>query len=509
MSKRDTTGGPKPKARTQADHARQQTYLSRAERDHMYQRWVLVGAALVGIVVLVILVGALVNDQFVVPGQELVKVNGEELTIDEFRDRLKYERFTQAEQVRAVYNSVQESDAELSDQEVRDQTISLLSQQGSPLEQLLNTEGFANQVLTAMEQELIVGQTAEELGVEVDDAAIEEAVENEMTLYTGRILRETPTSTPSEVPSETATPLVTSTASPTPSQTLTPSQTVQPTLEGCAEGEECATVTPLPTSVPSNTPTVTPEFSETPTPTETPLTIQDSAATTEAFRNDYFSGGEETSGLNEDAIRNVFYYRALSDGVRDIITADSEAYPDYFVGEDETWVDVRHILIQFPQDQPAPPEGDDNEYYEEAFQIYEALQAGESFAALAQSASDDGSGANGGSLGWSTSSDYVEGFKEAVETLPIGAISEPVRSQFGYHVIQVMDREARDLTDTQEESLRDQKFAEWLQEQRLIARIERRDSWQDYIPDEPDINDLLEDLLGKYDATEGGFDTEG
>lgn len=506
MSKRDTTGGPKPKARVQAE-ADKRVYLSRAERDRLYQQYVLMAIALLGVIVAIIFVVALINDRVVLPGKEISTVNGEQIIIEDFRERVKYDRYALAEQIRSLYESAI-TEGGMSESEARNQVIAILSQQQSgPLEMLINTELFGQQVLNNMEGEFIIAKKAEELGITVDEAAIDQQVEDTMTRYTGRPLRETPTSTPSDVPTETATPLVTATISPTPSETLPPTETLQPTAIGCAEGEECPTVTPLPTLVPSITPTASPEVSETPTSTSTPLSAADAAATTEKFQQNFLAESQDESGLSEEAVRDVFRYAALSKAVRDAITSDSETYPDYFVGNTETFVELRHILIQFPEDAPAPV-GDDNDYFREAQALAEALRAGEPFAALAQAHSDDpGSVETGGFYGWQSVEAYDEAFGDAAEILPIGEISEPVRSQFGYHIIQVLDREGRTLTESQEETRRDEQFSTWLQDQRLVASITRRESWQDFIPTSPDINDLLEDVLGKFDFSRGIFET--
>jgi peptidyl-prolyl cis-trans isomerase C len=72
---------------------------------------------------------------------------------------------------------------------------------------------------------------------------------------------------------------------------------------------------------------------------------------------------------------------------------------------------------------------------EEAQAIVEELKAGADFAETAKEKSTGPSGPNGGSLGWFGPGMMVEPFQEAVETLEVGAISEPVKTQFGWHVI--------------------------------------------------------------------------
>ena len=76
----------------------------------------------------------------------------------------------------------------------------------------------------------------------------------------------------------------------------------------------------------------------------------------------------------------------------------------------------------------------------EAFRV-EASKPDADWFTLATTSDDTGSGSRGGDLGWydPASSQFVPEFKTAVATLTIGEISQPVRTQFGYHIIEVTD----------------------------------------------------------------------
>ncbi|WP_078548963.1 peptidylprolyl isomerase [Litchfieldia alkalitelluris] len=74
---------------------------------------------------------------------------------------------------------------------------------------------------------------------------------------------------------------------------------------------------------------------------------------------------------------------------------------------------------------------------ETAKEVKEKLEAGESFEELAKEYSTDGSAANGGDLGWFTKGQMVPEFEETAFTLGKDEVSEPVQSQFGYHIIKV------------------------------------------------------------------------
>ena len=102
---------------------------------------------------------------------------------------------------------------------------------------------------------------------------------------------------------------------------------------------------------------------------------------------------------------------------------------------------VRHILVA---DQAA------------ATSIKARLDAGEDFAAIASAESTDnqvpnGSAQKGGDLGCVGPNELVPEFEQAMNTLPVGGTSAPVETQFGFHLIQVMERKTLSLEEATEE----------------------------------------------------------
>ncbi len=76
------------------------------------------------------------------------------------------------------------------------------------------------------------------------------------------------------------------------------------------------------------------------------------------------------------------------------------------------------------------------------------IQGGEEFAVLAKANSDDkASAVEGGSLGWINPGQMVPEFERVMNSLEIGQMSEPFRTQFGWHIVQVMQRRQHDSTD--------------------------------------------------------------
>ncbi len=103
---------------------------------------------------------------------------------------------------------------------------------------------------------------------------------------------------------------------------------------------------------------------------------------------------------------------------------------------------ARHILIrtdELTSDQDAKNRLD---------QLYQRIKGGEDFATLARAHSDDkGSAIKGGDLGWVSPGDLVPKFEEVMDALPINGLSEPFRTQFGWHIVQVLERRDHDATE--------------------------------------------------------------
>ena len=103
-------------------------------------------------------------------------------------------------------------------------------------------------------------------------------------------------------------------------------------------------------------------------------------------------------------------------------------------------VRAKHILFQFP---PNPKKEDSIAVLQLALKVKTELENGADFSALASTYSDDPSAkVNKGDLGYFTGLQMVQQFEEAAYTLPVGSISDPILTDFGYHIIQVSGRQA-------------------------------------------------------------------
>jgi peptidyl-prolyl cis-trans isomerase SurA len=101
---------------------------------------------------------------------------------------------------------------------------------------------------------------------------------------------------------------------------------------------------------------------------------------------------------------------------------------------------ARHILIKVNE------QTSESDAKAKIDRLRERLVAGASFEELARANSEDTSNARGGDLGWLSAGDTVPDFEHAMDRLAVNEISQPVRTPFGWHLIQVLERRKQDVT---------------------------------------------------------------
>jgi peptidyl-prolyl cis-trans isomerase SurA len=137
---------------------------------------------------------------------------------------------------------------------------------------------------------------------------------------------------------------------------------------------------------------------------------------------------------------------------------------------------ARHILVKTSEIM------DDAQAREKLLNLKARIEKGEDFAKLARENSEDtGSMLSGGDLGWSMPGMFVAEFEEAMKTTGINSISRPFKSQFGWHILQVLERRKEDMSDKMKRNqaanvLRSRRFDEefqlWLTQIREEAYVE-------------------------------------
>lgn len=158
--------------------------------------------------------------------------------------------------------------------------------------------------------------------------------------------------------------------------------------------------------------------------------------------------------MREDQLLAGMLYQELTKNAKPNAAA-IKAYYDEHKAEYET-VTARHILIRMKGSAVPLRDGQEDLTEEQALakatDLAAKIKAGGDFSELAKANSDDtGSGANGGALGDFTKGRMVPQFEEVAFKLAVNEVSEPVKTQFGFHVIQVTKHEAKKLEEVQPE----------------------------------------------------------
>ena len=175
--------------------------------------------------------------------------------------------------------------------------------------------------------------------------------------------------------------------------------------------------------------------------------------------------------LSETAIRSQFKQQRAIQGLIDqefgqkVSVADKEVkayydkHPSFFKKPEQ--VQARHILIKVdPKADPAQKA----EARKKLENIQQKLHKGEDFAALAKAFSECPSGANGGDLGSFGRGQMVKPFEDAAFASKPGEVSDIVETKFGYHLIEVMDKQPsttisyKDVKDRLEQYLKQEKI---------------------------------------------------
>lgn len=138
---------------------------------------------------------------------------------------------------------------------------------------------------------------------------------------------------------------------------------------------------------------------------------------------------------------------------------------------------VRHILLK-PNEVLS-----DKEAKQKIEGIKERIDHGTPFQDMARQYSDDGSASSGGDLGWISPGDTVPVFEKTMAELAVNEVSAPIRSQFGWHIIQVLERRKQDMSKESKrlkarQEIRARKaeesYNDWIHELRDKAFVEMR-----------------------------------
>lgn len=396
--------------------------LSRAEREKRWER-ALVGGAVIVAVIVVGVVGYGFLDKLVLkPGIPVGRVNGEVIPVSAYQRQTRYVRLTQIQQ----YNQYAAY--------ISDESYLQYFQ-----DQLTTELGSAWQTaLTDLVEDRLIRQEAKRRGITVSQAEVEARMQENFGFFPNGtpVPSLTPSPAPTDVP-PTVNPATAAAWTPTP--TLTPTATLLPT----------ATLTQTTTPTPNGT--ATPMPTGTPGPTATPYTAQGYAAQ-KADYGQYI----QRAGLS---IKDLYQIVEMQLYREKLLKSYEEAVPATL-----PQVRARHILLK------ASTDISDTVQQATAATVLARLNAGEDWNTLAAEYSQDSTVQNGGDLGWFARDQMVAEFAEAAFSLQVGEmVSAPVKTQYGWHLIQVLARdEQRPVTTEQRQSIAQAQLGNWLKEQQAV-----------------------------------------
>lgn len=390
-------------------------HLARVERERKQVNLVLIISS-VAIALAVLLVGyGILQTTYLQYQKPVAVVNGEKITLKYWQERVQFARLNLSQTLQQ-YQYYQQFGMDLS-QQIQQITL-----------QLQSGDAMGDQVLTQLIDEALIRQEAQKRGITVTDAEVEAKFKEGFNFYPNGT--PSPTVTPTAISFPTLTNEQMTQYPPTSIPTEAPTETAAPTET--PNPAATATTAATATSTAAATPTSLPQL---PTGTPTPYTL-------EGYQKQYATTVSNFKAINisEATLRSVYLNQIYREKLMAEITKDTP--------HTEEQVLARHILV--------PDAG-------LAATIEAELAHGGDFAALAKKYSQDtGSAAKGGELDWSTRDTFVKEFADAAFSQPIGEIGQPVKSQYGYHIIQVIARENLPISDSQYETLKQKAFTDWL-----------------------------------------------
>ena len=411
-------------------------FLAQKEREDRQKRIIIISTISILVVVFGLIAYGVFDKYVVQPKIPVIEVESYSIYADEFEQQVKWVRRNLILQI--------------------DQTIQTFEQLGGTPELFAYFEQQLMTSITQLEQptqlgfdvvqslmdDAIIRVEAEKMGIEVSDDDVDLEIQYAFGFF----------------PDGTPTPAPTLEIEPTATLTSLQKSLIPPTPTQEEVSEENQSV--LPTITPQIEPTSVGE----PDPTATPLLIP-TDYTIDLYEANYqeFLDNVNRDGIKTETVRDIIKMSILRSKMIKAITADVDT------NQEHVW--IRHILVLDE---------------ETALEVVGNLDAGESFVDLASEYSTDTSNLDqGGDLGWFSFGVMIPEFEVAAFELKIGEISEPVQTDFGWHILQSLGKEERQITGQAYDQLLNETFNNWLLEKRVELEPYVNEDWASYVPSEP------------------------
>jgi parvulin-like peptidyl-prolyl isomerase len=400
-------------------------HMALAKRERLVSRLFLVGVSAALVAVAVLVGYGLYEQEVVLPNRPAAVVNGEAISREELSARTALAQADLLQQRRSAGDML---NFFIDSPEIQQQ----LQQQISQIDALLNNpNALAAQTLERLIQARLIRHEAEARGIAVTDAEVQQAIEEAFGFFAGG------TPTPGPTATSDSTLAAQRTAEARRSGTATPSATAD---------TRAPSATPPGSSSPTPEATATSGPSPTLRPTATPYTRQGFEAEWQQYVDELRTNLRVEESYLRESFAEDLYRERLRDSFRATVPID----------EEQVW--AKHILVS-------------EESVAQA--ALDRLAEGESWEALAAGLSLDTSNKDiGGDLGWFSRGAMVDAFAEAAFAGEVGDVIGPVRTEFGWHLILIVDHAMRRLDGATHEAAVDRAFSTWLADALAQAALE-------------------------------------
>jgi peptidyl-prolyl cis-trans isomerase D len=405
--------------------------LSRHEREVRARRMILMGMGAFVAIVVAILAYGWWHEYVAASSEPVASVSGQSISIESYAKQLDYRRKTVENQVNSMQAQLQQAGPGSGLESLQD----MFKQQIQQLQ--FNLMLLPDQTLDQMISDKLIRQEAAKRGITVTP----QEIDAELATAFG--------DPPTPAPATDAA----ATGQQAPNSDATPAPTAEP---GATQSAAAPVATPAPTTAPASaagsTPAPTTAEGSNPAPTDaanaTPAPTADIQARVTGYSTEY--------GISRDEIRSLVESQLLYQKLQDSMGAE--------VPTSAEQVHARHILV---------------DTQDKAKEVSDKLKSGTSFEDLAKSESTDtGTKDKGGDLGWFPKGTMVQEFDDAAFKLDVNQISDPVQTSYGFHIIQVLEKDPNRALD---------------QDQLARAKSGAVSKWLETAMQSPDVKRVLND----------------
>ena len=400
-------------------------HLARQEREKLQTRFILIGTVVVVLMVVVFIGYGILDQKVFQPNRTMAKVGGSSIPLSEFQANVRYRNISYVQN----YNQIAQYFGD--DASFRQQYQNAIDNLGTSVQE-------------ALIEDRLIRQEAARRNIKVTKEEVDKAMQSELGYFPDGTSTPKPTSSP--VPTRatsTLSPLQLTLVPLTPTPTLAPTEIVITPTATIAPTSVPVTVTQAVTPTATASPTATQGPTSTPLPTSTPFTLDAYKTLYQNYKVFY-----KQYQVSESELRRIIESQLYREKVEAALLADSQAIP-----EEQEYIWARHILVSSEIT---------------ATEIINKLNQGEDFAKLVgQYSEDTASQTSGGDLSWFPRGQMVPEFDTAVFALTnIGDYTQqPVKSKYGFHIIQLLGRETRPFTSDSE------KFQYWIYLKKQSTKI--------------------------------------